>query len=130
MDVLDVDTVEYSRRIGGAAIAALFAVARANGRGVLESFWSARSVDDLSGLGGVIVEVFSDVDPVVSHRRYLDRAATRHRGHFDLDRGDDVLLWQGAALQPIAGRWPVLRVDTSAPVDIGALARAVVDAAR
>ena len=129
MDALGVETVDDSRRIGGAAIAALFALARANGRAVLESNWSARlATGDLRSLGGVIVEVFCDVDPAVSRQRYLDRAATRHRGHFDHDRGDDSSLWQGATLQPVAAGWPVLRVDTSAPVDIDALVRAVATA--
>ena len=126
MDALGVETVEDSRRIGGAAIASLFALARANGRAVMESNWSSRlAIDDLRSLGGVIVEIFCDVDPAVSQRRYLDRAATRHRGHFDLSRRDDPSLWTGASLQPIAGGWPVLHVDTTAPVEIVALACAV-----
>lgn len=130
MDALGVETVEDSRRIGGAAIASLFALARANGRAVLESNWSpVRAIDDLRNLGGVIVEVFCDLDPVVSQQRYFDRAATRHQGHFDLSRRDDPSLWTGAALQPVACGWPVLTVDTSAPVDIDGLARSVAAAA-
>ncbi|MCU1390056.1 MAG: hypothetical protein JWL72_3394 [Ilumatobacteraceae bacterium] len=130
MDALEVETVDDSRRLGAAAIAVLLALARANGRAVLESNWSAqRATHDLRSLGGIVVEVFCDVDPAVSRRRYLDRAATRHRGHFDLDRSDDSPLWQGEALQPIAGGWQVLRVDTSAPTDVVALARSVAVAA-
>ena len=124
MSVFGVETIDESRRIGGAAIATLFALARANRRALLESNWTDRlSTGDLLGLGGVIVEVFCDVDPAVSRQRYLDRAATRHRGHFDQDRHDDLSLWEGVALQPIAGGWPVLRVDTCAPGDIDALVR-------
>lgn len=126
MDALGVETVDESRRLGGAAIAALFALAKANGRALLESNWSPHlAAVELRSLGGTVVEVFCDVDPKVSRQRYLDRAGTRHRGHFDRDRHDDRSLWDGAALQPIAGGWPVLRVDTSAPVNLDELARAI-----
>lgn len=126
MDVLGVETVDDSRRLGAAAIATMLALARANGRAVLDSTWRASlAVHDVRALGGVTVEVFCDVDPAVSRRRYVERASSRHHGHFDQGRGEDMSLWQGEAAQPIAGGWPVIRVDTSAPVDIERLLLAI-----
>ncbi|MEQ1704084.1 MAG: hypothetical protein ABMA25_28590, partial [Ilumatobacteraceae bacterium] len=107
----------------------LLAVARTNGCGVLESNWSAPlATEALRSLGGSLVEVFCEVEPAESRRRYLDRAASRHPGHFDRDRGDDWSLWEGSAAQPVAGGWPVIRLDTSVSTDIEALTRAVVAA--
>ena len=124
MDSLGASTIDESRRIGGASISVLFALARANGCGVLESNWSAAlATESLRGLGGRLIEAFCDLDPVESHRRYLERAPSRHPGHFDQDRGDDRSLWHGPASRPIAGGWPVIRVDTSSPVAIDSLVR-------
>lgn len=30
-------------------------------------------------------------------------------------------LWDGATSEPVAGGWPVLEVDTTAPVDVAAV---------
>jgi predicted kinase len=117
MDVLGVPDVEASRRLGAASVQALLALAKANGRGVLESTWRATfSMADLRGLPGSVVEVFCDCDPEISRARYAAR--TRHSGHFD---GADGSLWTGEVSQPVGGGWPVVSVDTSAPVDLDAL---------
>lgn len=126
MDTLGVRSVEESRRVGGASISVLLALAQANGRGVLESNWSAPlATEAFRNLSGNIVEVFCEVDPPESRRRYLDRASSRHPGHFDRDRGNDWSLWEAPATQPVAGGWPVIRLDTSVSVDIDALSRDV-----
>jgi hypothetical protein len=45
-------------------------------------------------------------------------------GHFDGERADDEL--SGAEVnQPVAGGWPVVEVDTGAPVDVAAVAARV-----
>ena len=44
-----------------------------------------------------------------------------HPGHRDADRLVDDSLWYGESAMPLAGGWPVLRVDTSALVDIDRL---------
>jgi len=130
MDALGAEAVDESRRIGGAAIAVLLALARANGRAVLESTWSSpQSLPELSSLGGNVVEVFCDADPEVSRQRYLSRAGRRHPGHFDVDRLDEWALWQGLAARPVGGNWPVVRVATASAVDIDALVDAIAAAA-
>ncbi len=122
MDSLGVPDIEASRRLGAAAVRTLLALAHENGGGVLESNWRASvSLDDLRALPGSIVEVFCDCDTVVSRARYASRGTTRHPGHFDAAWVDDDSLWTGEVSQPLDGGWPVLRVDTSAAVDVDLL---------
>ena len=117
--------VEESRLLGRAAVQVLLAVAREAGGGVLDSVWvdkeAARA--KLARLGDV-AEVFCRCDVETMHRRYAARAATRPAGWFDLDR-DEPELWPAVALEPLAGGWPVVEVDTSRPVDVTGLVPAL-----
>ena len=122
MDALGAPDVESSRRLGAAAIRTLLALANENRRGVLESNWRASvALDDLRALSGSVVEVFCDCDTEVSRARYARRGESRHPGHFDAARVDDESLWAGEASQPLNGGWLVVRVDTSAAVDMDVL---------
>jgi hypothetical protein len=122
MDSLGVPDVDASQRLGAAAIRTIFALAYENGCGVLESNWRASiALDDLRALPGSVVEVFCDCDREISRARYARRGETRHPGHFDAARVDDEALWAGEASQPVNGGWPVVRVNTSAAVDVDAL---------
>jgi predicted kinase len=119
MSVLDVPDVATSQRLGAAAVAAIIAVARASGRGVLESNWRASIARrELAQLDGPVVEVFCDCDPALSRSRFIARVGTRPAGHLDADRRDDNSLWSGEALEPVDGGWPVVRVDTSTAVEL------------
>lgn len=125
MAVLPVEDVEASRRLGRAAVGAMLAVARESPCGaVIEStFHRSRAVADLAGLPGRVVEVFCAVDRAVAERRYRTRAGSRHAGHFDAVRTAGEL-WNDDNSVPVAGGWPVLRVDTTHPVAVaGVVAR-------
>ncbi len=120
MDALGVRDADESRRLGLASIGIMFALARENGCGVLESNWRASvSVDDLRRLPGPIVEVFCKCASELSRERHASRR--RHRGHFDAERADEDALWLGEASRPIGGGWPLVEVDTSTVVDLHAL---------
>jgi len=54
----------------------------------------------------------------VARARYQARAAQRHAGHLDAERSDQELWGEPP---PSPGLGPVIRVDTSGPVDIGRL---------
>ena len=125
LDVLGADDLEASRRLGRAAVAALLAVARANSAAVLDSVWvdRDRAVAELGGLGDV-VEVFCRTDPATMRGRYRARSSSKGPGHFDEQRPDEEL-WPPYALEPLAGGWPVVQVDTTGPVDVDAVARQV-----
>jgi predicted kinase len=122
MDALGAPDIEASRRLGAAAIRTLLALAHENRRGVLESNWRASvALDDLRALPGSVVEVFCDCDTDVSRARYERRGESRHPGHFDAARVDDESLWAGEASLPLDGGWHVVRVNTSAAVDMDVL---------
>jgi predicted kinase len=125
MDALGVPDPETSRRLGGASVAVLIALATENGRGVVESTWQrSLALDDLTRLRGPICEVFCRCPPETARARVEARAARRHPGHHDLLRlADD--LWTGERAEPISGPWPVVEVDTSGAFDAGATLRAV-----
>lgn len=128
-EVLVADDVAASRRLGHAASSTLVALGIANGRGILESNWRASvSLHELRTLDGSIVEVFCECDPALSRARYAARASERHPVHFDDVPRDDDDRWSGDALEPVDGGWPVLRVDTSHPVDVDAVCDAIRDA--
>jgi predicted kinase len=121
MTVIDVPDVDTSRQLGRAAVAVLYAVATEVGHGVLESPWHRKhAVNDLAALPGAIVEVFCRCDRDLAHARYVSRSTTRVAGHFDGDR-PRAELWNEDVGEPVAGGWPVIEVDTNAPVDVAAL---------
>lgn len=99
-----------SRSIGIASIAVMYAVARDCGHAILESVWDrSRSVDDINGLGGRVLEVFCACDPRVAHDRYRQRQ--RHPGHLDRQR-DGSGLWDSDRAAPLAAGWPVVEIRT------------------
>jgi predicted kinase len=125
MTVLPVPDVAASRAVGMASVAALLAVAAEAPGAVLESVWHrSRSLADLGGLPGNIVEVFCRCDRSATAQRYARRAGTRAPGHLDAERAA-VDLWNDEVARPVAGRWPVIEVDTSGPVELGPLIAAI-----
>ena len=126
-DHLGVTGVEESRRLGRVAIQLIYDLARTSQGAVLEGPFLRRfAVEELGALGGDVVEVFLRCPPDELRRRYRDR--TRHACHFDDVRTEDEL-WNDDTMAPVAGGWPVLEIDSSVPVDVGALV-ARLDAAR
>lgn len=126
MSQLDVPDVAASRTIGRAAVTAMLAVAAASPIGaVIESnFYRTPALGQLQALPGDVVEVFCRCDPSVSLARYRRRAGSRAAGHFDSVRTDDEL-WNPEVGEPVAGGWPVIEVDTTAPVDVDGLVRTI-----
>ena len=121
-----VPDVETSKSIGKAAISSLLALAADSGFGVLESVWRrSASLADLSRLPSPIVEVFCRCDPEAAKARYRERAMTRAAGHFDQERLADEELWYGEPAQPVAGGWPLMKVDTNQAIDLADLLKRV-----
>ena len=126
IDVLGAPDLPRSRELGRAAVHVLLAVARTAGRGVLEGVWFDYARAPLAGLPAPRRGVLP-VPPAVLRARYAARSTGRGAGWFDLDRDPDEL-WNAEVGTPVAGGWPVLEVDTSAEVDVAALAARIVDA--
>jgi predicted kinase len=122
-DHLGVTDVDASRQLGRTAIRLIYDLARQSQGAVLEGpFIRSFAVDELAALGGDLVEVFLRCPPDELRRRY--RSRVRHACHFDGIRSDDEL-WNADTLEPVAGGWPVIEVDSSVPVDVGALVLAI-----
>lgn len=129
MTVLPVPDVAASRAIGRASVAALLAVAAQAPAAVLESVWHrSRSLADLGGLPGNVVEVFCRCDQAAATQRYAGRAGTRAAGHLDTERTAREI-WNDEVARPVAGGWPVIEVDTTGPVDLGPLIAGIREAA-
>ncbi len=125
-DVLGAPDMAASKRLGAATMQAMLALARINRGALLESAWEpALARSELLLLPGPIVEVFCDVSPEVAQQRYKARTGTRHAVHFDAEQGDNLQGWIDRHPQVIDAGWPVIRVDTTSPVDVEALAKRI-----
>lgn len=126
MTVLDVSDVKASRQVGRASVAAMLAVAAESPVGaVIESnFYRSVAGEELDKLPGHVIELFCRCAADVAWERYRRRAGTRHAGHFDHDRTREEL-WNSEVAEPVAGRWPLLEVDTNEPVDVAAVVQLI-----
>ncbi len=113
---LGAEDLEESRRLGRAAVRALLATARENGRGVLDSVWvdRRRAIEDLAALPGPVVELFCRCPREVLEERYAARGR-------DVERPPEEL-WSPATRAPLEGPWPVVEVDTREPVEVWSVA--------
>ena len=119
MSVLAVPDIATSRQLGGAAVAAMLAVAAESVPGaVIESnFYRSVATEPLLALPGTVIEVFCRCSAEIAAERYATRAGPRHAGHFDLERSL-AELWNDEISEPVAGGWPVIEVNTEQPLDI------------
>jgi predicted kinase len=113
-------TVEESRELGAAAVAAVLRVAGGCPGAVIDSTWFPYSVALVRALPGPFVEVRCRIEINVARERYRHRV--RDARHLDDLRTEDEL-W-GADVPPL-GVGPLIEIDTEQPVDIAALARRV-----
>ena len=124
-DTLGADPdLAWSRRLGGAAMELLWALAGCAPTAVLEAnFWpdDPRHEAHALALGTVPVEVHCVCPLAECRRRYAERAPSRHAVHVDRDPARSALASFERSARPLA-LGPVVEVDTSRPVDIGALA--------
>ena len=77
----------------------------------------------LETLPGKLIEVRCECPRELALARYRERAAHRHAGHLDHLRQDKEL-WNDELLRPL-GLGAVVRVDTSGPVDVDAVAQQI-----
>jgi predicted kinase len=119
-----VDRAAWSRTLGGAAMEVIWALAAAAPAAVLESDFRPRSDYErakLAGVGAPLVEVYCRCPPELAAARYAARHGTRHPAHVR----PTVTLEMLAEFDIPVGLGPVIEVDTSGPVDVGELTRAV-----
>jgi predicted kinase len=117
----------WSRRLGGAAMEMLWALAAFAPAAVLEAnFWpdDPRHRAHAQALGTVPVEVHCICPVEECLRRYAERAGSRHVVHVDRDASRASAESFERSAWPL-GLGPVIGVDTSGPVDVEALAERV-----
>jgi GrpB-like predicted nucleotidyltransferase (UPF0157 family)/predicted kinase len=120
-DSLGVGDVEWSKQLGAASSAVLFALAADTPGAVLESFWDREHTPkQLAGLGRAVVEIHCDCGTELARARYRERiAGARHPGHLDEERERDFDDWVSSGRgEPLAVGGPLLRVETKSPVDV------------
>jgi predicted kinase len=117
---------DWNRLFGRAASETMWALLAYASRGaVLESSWRADvrtfAADGLARAGAKrVVEVWCDVPQELAWQRFRDRRPTRHPIHGAPMTDDEMTEMEGHA-EPL-GFGPVIRVDTTRPVDVPALA--------
>ncbi len=125
MSVLPPVDLSQSSLLGRASVTAILALAARSPVGaVLEcNFRRSLACSELAALPGKVVEVFCRCEREVAIARYRRRTG-RATGHFDGLRSDEEL-WGEEASQPVGGGWPVVEVDTNAPVDLASMLKQV-----
>ena len=113
-DSLGAGDREWSRRLGRASIALMYRVAAVLPVVILDSVFTPELAR--RDLARPVLEVFCRCPPALAERRFRERQASRHPGH--VSGGVDFAAWADTA--PV-GLGPVLEVDTSEPVGIGAV---------
>ena len=118
-----------SRKIGGASMALIWALARYAPRAVLEANFRPRSEYErakLAGLDAAIVEVHCYCGEMEAARRFRERAAAsgHHAAHPLKELPPEMLAEYD---QPV-GLGPVIAVDTLVPTDIERIAQKVLRA--
>jgi predicted kinase len=116
-----------SRELGGASYEVLFAVAaEVPGTVIIESNFGERSVPTILALAAAPpVQVFCDCPVDVAVERYNHRP--RHQVHHTPQVTREGLLGMGPT-NPLPLGGELLRVDTSAPVEVAALAERITPA--
>jgi predicted kinase len=129
-DVVGIGDWQWSKTLSRAADAAMVQIASALDAAVLDNYWYAETVQELlAPIDAPLVEVWCRIDPALAWSRSQARA--RHPGHADGEPEPEQARRAVFARRfPLGVLGPVIEVDTSSPVDIAALAAAVIAAGR
>ena len=132
LDTLGVESPDERARLSRASDAVMQRVAEASSGAVLSSFWRRDSLSVTSGTPTAwlrdlkdVVEVYCACPAQEAAERF--HARTRHAGHFDASKSFTESVRhneQLAATLPL-GIGPLVRVDTTRPVDVPAVVAAV-----
>jgi predicted kinase len=121
-DVLGTGDLDWSRKLGKAAHAVMYAIAAQSQGAVLEShFWRGVAEKDLKGLGRRLVQVHCDCPVEIAFERYSLRSLSpdRHPGHLPEHQSDELTRgWREAGPELLDLDGPLVRVDTTVPVDV------------
>jgi predicted kinase len=117
-DALGTGDRAWSRRLGVASYAILYAVAGALPAAVLDANLAPEAGPRLLALNASLVEVFCRCPADEVERRFAARAPARHPGHVDHLITLEMKAALARGIEPLRLGGPVLEVDTSRPVDV------------
>jgi predicted kinase len=121
-DALGGGDLRWSRRLGAASAETFWRLAEEMRAGVLDNFFHRAFTHRLEPLGSSLLEVHCACPAEVALHRYQSRR--RHPCHFDLSYGVDMFeQWSRTDAGPLGLGGPLLYVDTTKPVDVGAIVR-------
>lgn len=121
-DTLGTGDRAWSRRLGAASYAVLLALARQLPEAVLDANFHPAHGPLLLEACQRPFEICCRCPAVEIERRFTQRAPTRHPGHVDHVLDAELKAALDGGVGPLGLGGPVLDVDTSAPVDVGAVA--------
>lgn len=127
-DVLGIGDMDWSRKIGQAAIALQYDAMAAVRAAVVDSaLWTGVSEPEVEALGRPLVQAHCRCPFEVARTRYFDRVAAgeRHAGYREEQMTDESYEWFRPLVEPLRLRAPLVEVNTAEPVDIDAVADAV-----
>jgi chloramphenicol 3-O-phosphotransferase len=114
--------LQWSRRLGAASFAVMFALLRYFPVAVAEAPFAPVAGPELLAICPRPIEVFCRCpDPEVM-RRYLVRAPSRHPGHLDHQMAAEIRVRLERGVGPLGLGGPLLEVDTTRQVDVAAVA--------
>ena len=132
-EVLGVGDMEWSRRIGQAAIALQYdAMSTVRSAVVDSALWTGVSEPEVEALGLHLIQLHCRCPFEVARARYFDRVAAgeRHAGHRDEEMTEDSYERFRPLVEPLRLRAPTVEVNTAEPTDIDEVAAAVCAAGR
>jgi predicted kinase len=127
-DVLGIGDMDWSRRIGQAAIALQYDAMVAVRAAVVDSaLWTGVSEPEVEALGLPLVQVHCRCPFEVARTRCFDRAAAgeRHAGYCEEQMTHESYERFRPLVEPLRLRAPLVEVNTAGPTDIDAVADAV-----
>lgn len=130
-DTLGIGDLDWSRRLGGAAVALQYEAMRTARDAVVDSaLWTDVSEPELEALGLPIIQVYCECPFELARQRFFDRAASgaRHPGFSEERLTEADFERFRPLLEPLRLRAPLVRVDTSRPVDVEEVAGALATA--
>jgi predicted kinase len=120
-DALGGGDLAWSRRLGAASAETFWRLAEEMRAGVLDNFFHRAFTHRLEALGSPMLEIHCSCPAELALERYQSRR--RHPCHFDLSYGIDMFQqWSRTDAGPLALGGPLLELDTTQPVDTGAVA--------
>ncbi|MHB8665517.1 MAG: AAA family ATPase [Acidimicrobiales bacterium] len=130
-ETLGVRDMAWSRQLGVAAVALQFDAMRTVHDAVVDSaLWTDRSEPELNALGLPMVQLYCDCPFELARQRFFERLQTgdRHRGFTEEGMTNEDFERFRPLTEPLRLSAPLVRVDTTTPVDAQQVADMVITA--